>query len=402
MRLPKFILPLVLSVLFATTVFSQNKLPEGYYVNLKKDTVRGFFDFDELFVNRVVFYATQTGKESQVLDPESVLKIETVTKMTIYPFIYTFKDKTEPIFVSKFVDGDIQVFKGKSLKIEESDVFCIRTTKQLALRKITATNPKAFLNTYFKGCELPPNFDVRYTENGLLRAVTEINNCAFPNKKIEGRTSEKHKLNVGIGFKLGGFYNKPFTTDFYGDRKSTGVINPTLGIMLTGELSNSISLYVGLNYFKRQLLVKDSFKYNANGYVDYYPAFEFKTNFLEVPIAVHYELNRDNPTYIPKLIAGVSALFPFGSDIKDIGGSSRLRSVYDISNYYKTAQLLNLSFFVGVGMKKILANKSVVELTLKYNYDNENLENTLLVTRRIHGQRLELAVSYIVPLSRVK
>jgi hypothetical protein len=46
MRLPKFIFPFVLSVLFATTVFSQNKLPEGYYVNLKKDTVRGFFDFE--------------------------------------------------------------------------------------------------------------------------------------------------------------------------------------------------------------------------------------------------------------------------------------------------------------------------------------------------------------------
>jgi Outer membrane protein beta-barrel domain len=384
MRNPKFCLTVCCLVLFTKTLFSQNNLSEGYYVGFKKDTVHGFFNFDDLFFNKIVFYETNTSRTPKLLLPDNIQQIETLDKISIRTCINTYKDKTESIFVSKFADGDVALYRGKSRNLDEDELYFISSVKLPEIRKITKTNPKAFLNTYFKGCELNNFASVRYTQNSILLAVIKITKCAYPDKEIVKKTDESYPIKVVFGVKSGIFLNFAKTEYLLDNRPIKSNVQPVLGLIALIDMSNSTKIYTGINYFKRQLVASDS----------YLPIFKFSTKFLEIPLAVHYDFNQNKPIYIPKIIIGMSKLIPIGSTIEDLDVSYQ-SSRYSITDFYKGIPK-QTSFYVGIGVKKMLKDKGSIELNLKYAREKEDVTEE----GRIYSDRFELSFNYLFALSK--
>jgi hypothetical protein len=395
MHCSKLILALF-CVTFLHDLNAQNNLSEGYYVGFQKDTVRGFFNLENLANNKVLFYATKTAKASQKLTPETIQKIETLDKISISTFIYTYKDQREPLFLEKYAAGNVSLYKAHSLNPDEKEVFFISSTKMPLIRKISAINPKMFLNTYFKGCELSSSFGVAYTANSLLAAVTEIGKCAYPDKEIIKDMGKVNTLRVKVGVKSAVSLSYSKVKAWFGDRETDTKISPLFGGIVAFGISNNFEIYTGLNYFERHVtsarpveIILLSSNYPKIKY-DYYnaPALKLSTRVLEIPMALHYEFSNRKPAYVPKVLAGASILLISNPkfDIRPVAPAPP----YPIKLYETNT---NFSFFVGLGVKKALANKAAVELNLKYAYESEDV----FEAGRIYTNRYELSVAYLFP-----
>jgi hypothetical protein len=394
MHCSKLILALF-CVTFLHKLNAQNNLSEGYYVGFKKDTVRGFFNFDDLANNKASFFSNKTGSVSRTLTPNDVQKIETLDKISISTFIYAYKDQREPLFIKKYAEGNITLYKGYSLNPDEEEVFFISSTKMPLIRKISAINPKIFLNTYFKGCELGSNFSVKYTDNSLLAAITEINKCAYPGKEVVKNIGKVNKLNVSMGVKVGGFLNDSKLVGWLGGQPNLRqTVKPIVGLIVAFKISNSMSIYTGLNYFQREMVDPNPFKFDFARHCYKAPSLSLSANFLEIPFALHYELNKKNRSLIPKFHLGASLLVPTSHAL-----NLKVTDCYSYSGYdYNTTENYNSgranpSFSVGLGVKKILKNKSILELNAKYALEADNINQ--------YGQaasnRYELSLSYMLP-----
>jgi hypothetical protein len=376
MRFPKFSFSLWFALFLAQPLFAQSNLSEGYYIDLKHDTIKGFFDLDDLYVNRIVFYASKTTTDAKTLLPNNITYIETVDKTMIRAFDYTYNDQKEPLFITKLTDGDIELYRGLSAKSPEKEVFFIRSTKIPEVRKITQSNPKAFLNTYFKGCELNANYDVRYTQNGLFKAVNQINACLYPEKEIVKKVKKTRPIDAAFGFKGGAFINNSKTEYLFGEREMKPTTKPILGITIALGLANSVKLYTGFNYFKRQLITSKPIGYTGQ-------PFTFSTSNIEIPIEIHFELSKNKPRYMPEIIGGMAALIP---------SNPSTNGVYGTTNFY-TASHIHASYFVGGGIKKNNKDKSSLGLYLRLASDNENPVSG----GHIFSKRFELSLTYLVP-----
>ena len=399
MRNPKLCLAVLCFVLFFTTLSAQNNLSEGYYVGFKKDTVHGFFNLDDVANKKILFYTNKTASTSKKLTPDDVSQIETNNKVSIRTLIYTYKDQREPLFITKYADGNVKLYKAASLNPDEPDVFFISSTKMPLIRKISAINPKTFLNTYFKGCELGTNFSVKYNGNSLLAAVTEISKCAYPEVEIEKNIGKHTKIYLELGFKMAVCVNNSVLKGWVNDPKLKTSVNPLFGVIVGLDVSQSFKFYTGLNYFRRNLTGKDSVKVSYftsfTGLISYTdPPFKMSTDFLEILIAMHYEFNKNNPTYIPKLIIGASLLTPLKTKYeRDFNYTGKF---VDASKGLYASSLINPSFFIGGGIKTSLKNKSIVELNFKYIYGTDDpTENG-----RIYSDRYELSFNYLFALSK--
>ena len=399
MRNPKLCLTVCCFVLFTKMLISQNNLSEGYYVGFKKDTVHGFFNFDNLANSKVLFYANKTTSVSQKLTPDNIQQIETLDKVSIRTFIYTYKDQKEPLFITKYANGNVSLYKSNSLNPEEPDVFFISSIKMPLIRKISKSNPKEFLNTYFKGCELRTNFSVKYLENSLLAAITEINKCAYPNVEVVKNTGKTHRVRVEVGIKTALFLNRSKIKGWLDEKPLKTSINPLFGVIVGFDVSNSFKFYTGLNYFKRHLVGVDSIRVatftSFTGWVYRTDKpHEIVTDFLEIPIAMHYEFNKNNPAYIPKLIIGAAILTPLKTKYQEY--FSVTGKYVDASKGLYASSRINPSFFIGGGVKKILQNKSSVELNLKYSFETDDPTDS----GRFYSDRYELSLNYLFSLSK--
>jgi hypothetical protein len=379
--------------LFLHQLTAQSNLSEGYYVGFQKDTVRGFFNLENLANNKIVFYATKTAKASQKLTPETVQKIETLDKISISTFIYTYKDQREPLFLEKYAAGNVSLYKAHSLNPDEKEVFFISSTKMPLIRKISAINPKMFLNTYFKGCELGNNFGVAYTANSLLAAVTEIGKCAYSDKEIIKDMGKVNTLRVKVGVKSAVSLSYSKVKAWFGDRETDTKISPLFGGIVAFGISNNFEIYTGLNYFERHVTSARPIEiiiFSSKSTFDYYnaPALKLSTRVLEIPMALHYEFSNRKLAYVPKVLAGASVLLISNPkfDIRPVAPAPP----YPIKLYETNT---NFSFFVGLGVKKALANKAAVELNLKYAYESEDV----FEAGRIYTNRYELSVAYLFP-----
>lgn len=399
MRHPKLCLAVLCFVLFFKTVSAQNNLSEGYYIGFKKDTVHGFFNFDNLANSKVLFYANKTTSVSQKLTPDNIQQIETRDKIFIRTFIYAYKDQKEPLFITKYADGNVSLYKGNSLNPDEPDVFFISSIKMPLIRKISAINPKVFLNTYFKGCELGNNFSVKYSENSLLAAVEEISKCAFPSIDVVKKTGKINRIQVEFGIKTALFLNRSKIKGWLDEQPLKTSINPLLGVILGFDVSNSFKIYTGLNYFKRDLIGVDSIRiatftsFTGWVYRTDKPN-EIVTDFLEIPIAMHYEFNKNNPAYIPKIIIGAAILTPLKTKHEEY--FSAIGKYVDASNGLYKSSRINPSFFIGGGVKKILKNNSIIDLNLKYSFETDDPTDE----GRIYSDRFELSFNYLFALSK--
>jgi hypothetical protein len=396
---PKLCLTVCCFVLFIKTLFSQNNLSEGYYVGFKKDTVHGFFNLDDVANKKILFYTNKTASTSKKLTPDDVSQIETHNKVSIRTLIYTYRDQREPLFITKYADGNVKLYKATSLNPDEPDVFFISSIKMPLIRKISAINPKTFLNTYFKGCELATNFSVKYDGNSLLAAVTEISKCAYPNVEIEKNIGKHTKIYLELGFKMAVCVNNSVLKGWANDPKLKTNVNPLFGVIVGLDVSQSFKFYTGLNYFRRDLMGKDSVKVSYftsfTGSISYTnPPFKMSTNFLEIPIAMHYEFNKNNPTYIPKLILGAAILTPLKTKYeRDFNYTGKF---VDASNGLYASSRINPSFFIGGGVKKILKNNSIIDLNLKYSFETDDPTDS----GRFYSDRYELSLNYLFSLSK--
>ncbi len=398
MQNSKFVFTVFCFVLFGN-LSAQNNLIEGYYVGLKKDTVRGFFNFDNVASKKILFYTNKTASTSKKLTPDDILQIETQTKVSIRTFSYTYKDQTEQIFITKYADGNVKLYKGASLNPEEPDVFFISTAKMPLIRKISAINPKIFLNTYFKGCELGTNFSVKYAENSLLAAVTEISKCAFPNVELSKKVAETYKFKLELGVKAALYMNNSVIKGWLGDRPLRTSFNPLFGVVIGLNMSNSFKIYTGLNYFTRDLIGRDSVKVSYftsfTGTISYTdPPVRITTDFLEIPFAIHYEFNKKNPTYIPKIILGASILTPLKTKYeRDFNYTGKF---VDASEGLYASSRINPSFFIGGGIRKMLKNKSSLELNLNYHFETDDPTDE----GRFYSDRYVLSFNYLFSLAK--
>jgi hypothetical protein len=231
MRNPKLCLTVCCFILFFTTLSAQNNLSEGYYIGFKKDTVHGFFNLDDLDNGKVYLYANRTTSVNQKLTPDNIQQIETLDSLSIRTFIYTYKDQREPLFITKYADGNVTLYRGNSTNPDEKELLLISSIKMPLIRKISQGNPREFLNTYFKGCELSNNFAIKYSQHSILAAVTEISKCAFPNAKIEEIVRKRAKIHVEIGFKTALYVGNSQVRNWLGDKKGNANVKSLVGVI---------------------------------------------------------------------------------------------------------------------------------------------------------------------------
>jgi Outer membrane protein beta-barrel domain len=388
---------LILVIFSFTTAFAQVTLSEGYYVGFKKDTVRGFFNLDNLPAGSVLFYVNKRTSNSRKLTPNDVQQIELRDKPSIRTFFYTYKDQKESLFITKYADGNVSLYKGNSFNPDEPDVYFISSIKMPLIRKISKTHPQTFLNTYFKGCELPNNFTVQYTENSLLAAVNEISKCAFPQVEAVQDAGKIFKIQVEMGLKTALFFNQSKVKGWLNDQPLKTNTSPLVGVILGFKASNSFTVYTGVNYFRRALITTDSVRgsyfTSFTGRVYYTePPLVFTTNFLEIPIALHYEFVKRKPTYIPKIIVGASLLTPKNPKYQEY--NRKTRQYADSSATLYESSRINPSFFIGGGVKKVFKNKSILDLNLKYAFETDDPTDK----GRIFSNRFELSLNYLFPI----
>jgi hypothetical protein len=394
----KSVLVIGFMTLFLTAVKAQNNLSEGYYVGFKKDTVHGFFNFDNLAHGKVFFYTNKRTSVSRILTPDAIQEIETVDKISIWTFMYSYKDQKEPLFITKYLEGNVSLYKGKSfLNPDEPDMFFISTLKMPLIRKISKTNPRTFLTTYFKGCELASNFSVLYIENSLLAAVNELSLCAFP-KKVEAvnNTGKANKIHMEVGIKTALFFNQSTVKGWFNGLPLKTNVGPLFGVIVGFNGSNSFRVFTGVNYFRRTLVTKDSIRgsyfTSFTGRVYYTdPPYAFSTDFLEIPLAIHYEFIRNKPTYIPKIIVGASILRPLNSKYQEYNRTTR--QYVDSSAALYGSSRINPSLFIGAGIKKVLRNKSIIDLNFKYSFETDDPTDD----GRFYSHRYELSLNYLFP-----
>jgi hypothetical protein len=383
--------------LFLHQLTAQSNLSQGYYVGFKKDTVRGFFDFEDLAINKVDFYADKKTSVPKRLTPDNVAQIETLDSVSVFTHIYVYKDQKEPLFITKFASGNITLYKGFSSNPDEKEVFFINSIKIPLIRKISKNNPKEFLNTYFKGCELGANFSVNYAPNSLLAAIKQISKCAFPEAKVEEVVRKRRKIEVELGVKAGLYTNKSAVIGWLDDRKGDANVKSLLGLVGGIRLMNHFFFYTGLNLFQRQLINNESYTQlfcNPVGcYIDVQTPFNLTTNFLEIPFSVHYEFNKNKPKFMPKIIVGGSILRPLNATL-EVYGIATTPSLGSDKLY--TTGRANTSFFIGGGVKHTLKNQSILELNLKYAYETENP----ILLKVIHSDRFELSFNYLFSLGK--
>jgi hypothetical protein len=377
--------------LFLHQLTAQSNLSEGYYVGFKKDTVRGFFDFEDLAANKVDFYADKKTSVPKRLTPDNVAQIETLDSVSVRTYIYAYKDQKEPLFITKFASGNITLYKGFSSNPDEKEVFFINSIKIPLIRKISKNNPKEFLNTYFKGCELGTNFSVNYAPNSLLAAIKQISKCAFPDAKVEEIVRKRRKIQIELGAKAGFFANQSKTERVFGGRPSGVNIKPVVGAILGVRLTNKIKFYTGVNVFTRQIINTDPKELFCNPIGECFTVlpYDLSTTFVEIPLSIHYEFNANQPTFIPKLILGGSILNPINS-IMDAANRAKISG-----ELYNTGSP-NTSFFFGGGVRRVLKNQSVLELCLKYASDVENPVRLGVIT----SSRFELSFNYLFRLGK--
>ena len=400
MRFFIFYVTSFLAIFSLTTLSAQINLSEGYYVGLKKDTVYGFFDFDGLAMHKVFFYTSKKASTSRKLTPDDVRQIETTDK-SIWTFVYSFKEQKQALFISKYVDGNISLYKSTSMNPEESDVFFISTSNMPLIRKINAINPKVFLNTYFKNCELGASFSVKYAENSLLTAMAEISKCAYPNVESTKNTAKKPKFTLNVGFQTAFFMNKSKIKGWLNDQPLRTNFDPLLGTVLKFNFSNSFKFHTGVNYFRRHLKGVDSTQvYTSYSVISGWVyrtdrPLEIVTDFIEIPIALHYEFNKKNPVYIPQLILGASILIPVKTKYETYFNG--LGKYTDNSQGLYKSSGINPSFFVGGGIKKVLQNKSSIELNLKYTFETDDPTDK----GRFYSDRYILSFNYLFALGKM-
>ena len=249
MRIPKLLLSVFYFMLIINTLSSQTNLSEGYYVGIAKDTVRGFFNFDNLTYKKILFYTDKTSSTSKKLAPEDIQEIETLDKISIRTFNYTGGEQAELIFITRYVDGSVSLYEGQSDNPDERNVLCISSFKIPEIRKISLRNTKMYLNTYFKGCELGTNFSIKYNKLSVLAAVKEYSKCAYLDSKITQKMGKSSKISVGMGFQTAVFMNKStYKAPRNAQNDAESNIAPLFGGVVALGLSNKFKVVAKYNF----------------------------------------------------------------------------------------------------------------------------------------------------------
>jgi Outer membrane protein beta-barrel domain len=211
----------------------------------------------------------------------------------------------------------------------------------------------------------------------------------------------KHnKVHLEVGFQTAICVNNTTVKSWLNNQPIKTSVNPLFGIVVGFDVAHSFKLYTGINYFKRELIGKDSIRRASfssfTGWVYRVDKpFDIATEFLEIPIALHYEFNKKNPKYIPKFILGVAIMTPLRTTKYQEYFDALGRYVDATYGLYKRG-LINPSLFIGGGVRKNLKNKSSADVNLKFVYGSDDPTQE----GRFYNKRLELSINYLFALGR--
>jgi hypothetical protein len=409
---------LFLLILLVETAFSQtSKVVEGYYLDLKKDTVRGFFNFDDLEQNRVAFYQSKTTNDYSTLRPNDVIEIKSVNKVTLISFNYGYE---KSVFLSKLFSKDINLYK--TYFKDEGEVFFISTLINPNIVRIDRNNPKAFFETYFEACKLDNNIVVNYSEKSLSSAVSTLNKCAHLEKKKEilsEQTKLRRRFSVSLGVVLGAFSAKPAIVEgTYAGTYDALAPTPSLGLLATLNMPYNLRLKIGLNTFSKRIgksdtLITSIYTPQYGGANFYYKTpFEFTYSVTEIPIELGYYFKFISPKITPMVAVGLSALIPqkptivkaFSADYYKFEPKEPLPvSFYTVPKPPNSSTFIvnnwNMAYYVSAGVNLSLNTHSSLELSVRRVKDTDaflgdNGETNVKTTR------LVFALGYLYTFKR--
>jgi hypothetical protein len=407
-----------LIILLVETAFSQtSKVIQGYYLDLKKDTVRGFFNFDDLEQNRVSFYPSKTSSEYTTLRPNDVIEIKSPNKVTLISFNYGYE---KSVFLAKLFSKDITFYK--TYFTDEGEVFFISTLINPNIVRIDKNNPKAFFDTYFEACKLDKNTSVIYSEKSLSAAVSTLNKCANLEKKKEiltEKTKLKRRFSVSLGGVLTAFSGKrAIVEDTYAGTYDALAFTPRLGLLATLNMPYNIRLKIGINTFSKKIGKSDSLTTSiytpqyggANFY--YKTPFAFKYREIEVPLELAYYFKFINPKITPMVAVGLSVLIPhkpaivkdFPTDYYKFEPKQLLPvSFYTVPKPPNASTFIvnnwSSAFYLSAGVNVSLNKHSSIELSVRHVNDKDSFLSENGVTN-VKTSRLEFAVGYLYTFNR--
>jgi hypothetical protein len=411
-----FLMPLFLLILWVSTtekaVAQTSSRVEGYYLDLKSDTVRGLFNFDDLEQNRVAFYPDKTTDNYATLRPNDVKAIHAVDKTMLTTFNYGY---AKSLFLRTLFSEKITLYK--TYFEDEGMVFFINTLTNPDIVKIEKDKATLFFDGYFNTCKLDKNIDVKYTETSLLSAVSMLNKCADLEKKkvfVSEQTRFIRQFSVSLGAFFTSFAGKPVIVDgVYGGTYQALETTSRFGVMGVLNCPYNIHLKIGLNKFSKNIVNPDSvitsvYTTQYRGARFYYKApIEFKYDALEIPIELAYHFKFISPRITPMLSVGMSfVMLGKPTIVKDFP-----------TNYYKyeTTELLPLSwytipagpnlstfttnqlsqsFFISGGLNVSLNKHSAIELSVRQVNDKDTFVSDAGETI-INTKRTEFAIGYL-------
>lgn len=388
----------------------------GHYLSPAGESIRGYFNFENLSFNSVRFSPNQSAYGTVLLDPKTASRIEANDGTLVLSETLSFQGDTESIFIVRVLEGDINLYLGASKA--QGELFFLNTSDVPAIVKINKRSPRTFLEGYFPGCDYRST--IPYNEASLIKALKKFHACRYPTSRdfAPALPGNRQKKAIAIGLKGGWQFGESRINGWF-QEASIPMQGPGVGALLRVQFSNHVSLFSGVSVVYENYRWHGHFTAHRNDADYFYQAdLQFGYHFAEIPIGVDYRF-RTAHRWMPHVFAGFALL----TSVRNPEVQGSYGKPYDLERIYPWATLedgpelltpefvpwakFGTSFFAGFGYDFWQNDRSCLGLSLKGSLDSQSIygpgaEQDVFDIITISAYRLELAATYQFTLFRVK
>jgi hypothetical protein len=289
---------------------------KGYYVDMKGEKVKGYFNLDFIRQNLVKISNSEDIVTGKNLDIKDVFKIVIKNENQDSAFFLThnieFNGVNEKVYLEYLLIGDVNLLRAFSK--QEKEIFFISSKKVPEIRRINKSDPKTFFLIYFKDCK-DANWkikDVYYEKSSLELAISQISDCIGKSRKVDikdGRVRIKRPLSIGMKTSVGTLKPK-LENEYFGSTFKPHSRSAGFGFNLQWSVTNFLTLSTEFNTSWNTIKSTDSIGRWMEGrwYSQYLfrakPLITFQKREI-IPIEIKYYWHRKNEKFIPVFSIGL-------------------------------------------------------------------------------------------------
>lgn len=336
--------------------FAQDSKGKGYYIDTKKNPIKGYFDLEFLNNNVVRFRGLENNSSSELLPIENVERIvlekENGDSSVILTQKIYEKGKEAKIYLEYLQKGQINLLRGYAQSEEQS--FFISTDELPELRKINRADPKLFLFTYFPNCEEAKRriSDVYYNRWSIEFALRQFALCTHKKMEDEYRVSTKvlRKKPISLGVSTAGGIFKPYFGTGYYSNAPFKLMSQTFagGINAQMRVFQNYSIGIAYNFIKSTIQTTDGTSLAKNLTNIQYNRHEF------IPLEIKYHIEREKSSWSYTVSMGLAGGKQYNFKLNNSTDSAKTMTIKKTQGFFATGAVcknLNKTCSIELGAK---------------------------------------------------